>query len=104
MSAKWKHAALATAAALAFAVTSVAVPSNAMARSRLHMIRPIAPPPPSIGYYRQFPLALDYAQAQAWSLREPYYRHFLYNYCDYRNCTLQFRNGNWVPVWYGPPS
>ncbi len=104
MRATWKAAALAAVAALAFAVTSVAVPSDALARKRAHVTRPVASPPPSIGYYGQFPLALDYAQAQAWSLREPYYRHFLYDYCDYRNCTLQFKDGSWVPVWYGPPS
>ena len=27
----------------------------------------------------------DYAQAGAWSLRHPYYTHFLYNPDDYRN-------------------
>jgi hypothetical protein len=31
-------------------------------------------------------VVLDYAQAQAWSLRGPYYSHFLYNSCDYGNC------------------
>ena len=33
-------------------------------------------------------IELDYAQAQAWSLRRPYYSHFLYNSCDYSNCTV----------------
>ncbi len=28
-------------------------------------------------------VVLDRAQAQAWSLRGPYYSHFLYNSCDY---------------------
>jgi mono/diheme cytochrome c family protein len=28
-------------------------------------------------------IVLDRAQAQAWSLRKPYYTHFLYNSCDY---------------------
>jgi mono/diheme cytochrome c family protein len=28
-------------------------------------------------------VVLDRAQAQAWSLRRPYYSHFLYNSCDY---------------------
>jgi mono/diheme cytochrome c family protein len=28
-----------------------------------------------------------YARAQAWSLRHPYYSHFLYDSCDYGNCT-----------------
>ncbi|HTT49224.1 MAG TPA: hypothetical protein VMG39_14635 [Pseudolabrys sp.] len=103
MSAHWKHAALATAA-LAFAITAVAMPNEALARKRTHAARPVASPPPSIGYYGEFPLQLDYAQAQAWSLARPYYTHFMYDYCDYRNCTLQFRGGAWVPVWYGPPS
>jgi hypothetical protein len=30
-------------------------------------------------------IVLDYAQAQAWSLRHPYYSHFLYSPDDYRN-------------------
>lgn len=64
----------------------------------------LASPPPTFSYYGEFPLELDYGQAQAWSLREPYYRKFLYDFCDYRNCTLQFKGGNWVPVWYGPPT
>jgi hypothetical protein len=100
-----KHAATMAALALAIAAGSVALPSDALARKRAHIVQPIAPaPPPSIGYYGEFPRDLDYAQAQAWSLREPYYRHFLYDYCDYRNCKLEWRNGNWVPVWYGPPA
>lgn len=49
-------------------------------------------------------LAGDYAQAQAWSQREPYYRHLMYDYCDYRNCTLQFKDRSWARVCYGPPS
>lgn len=73
----------------------------------------VASPPPSFGYYGSWPIILDYAQAQAWSLRHPYYSHFLYDYCDYRNCTLQrksvvnpdgSREFRWEPVWYGPPS
>ena len=88
---------------LAFALASMMMPADANARSAKHS-RPVAPPPPpSIGYYGQFPIELDYAQAQAWSLRRPYYTHFLYDYCDYRNCVLrQNREGAWVPVWYGP--
>jgi hypothetical protein len=31
-------------------------------------------------------VVLDRAQAQAWSLREPYYSHFLYSPCDYGSC------------------
>jgi hypothetical protein len=30
-------------------------------------------------------IVLDYAQAQAWSLRHPYYSHFLYSPDDYRD-------------------
>jgi hypothetical protein len=30
-------------------------------------------------------IVLDYAQAQAWSLRHPWYSHFLYSPDDYRN-------------------
>jgi len=103
MSATWKHAALA-AAAFAIAAASVAAPGEAMARKRVHVARPAAPPPPSFGYYGEFPVELNYAQAQAWSLRRPYYTHFMYDYCDYRNCRLELRGGTWVPVWYGPPS
>ena len=61
------------------------------------------PPPPSIGYFGYFPIELDYAQAQAWSLSRPYYTHFMYNYCDYRNCVLRRNDkGELAPVWFGP--
>ena len=46
---------------------------------------PVASPPPSIGYYGSWPIILDRAQAQALSLRYPYYSHFNYDYCDYDN-------------------
>ena len=93
MPAQWKSATSVLAAALAMTVLGVAI-------ARKLVVQQVAspPPPPSIGYYGQFPIDLDYAQAQAWSLREPYYRHFLYDYCDYRNCRLELRAGHWVPV------
>lgn len=103
MIAKWKQAALATAAMFAFATASVAMSGEAMARKRVHVARPVAPPPPSFGYFGEFPVELDYAQAQAWSLRRPYYTHFMYDYCDYHNCRQELRAGSWAPVWYGPP-
>jgi hypothetical protein len=107
MTIKWNQAGMATVAALTFVVGSVAVASPALARqraSRMHVVRPAASPPPSFGYYGEFPVELDYAQAQAWSLARPYYAHFMYDYCDYRNCRLEFRHGSWTPIWYGPPS
>jgi hypothetical protein len=39
---------------------------------------PAAAPAPTIVYN-------DYVRAQAWSLRHPYYSHFLYSPDDYRN-------------------
>jgi mono/diheme cytochrome c family protein len=39
---------------------------------------PATPTPPPVVVY-------DYAQAGAWSLRHPYYTHFLYSPDDYRN-------------------
>jgi len=95
MRAQRNGAALALSAALAVAAPGVAV-------ARRHVVQPVASSPPSFGYYGQFPLALDYAQAQAWSLREPYYQHFPYDYCDYRNCRLELRAGHWAPVWFAP--
>ena len=77
------------------------MPDDANARRVKHAAPAVASPPPSFGYYGSFPVVLDYAQAQAWSLRRPYYTHFLFDYCDYRNCVL---NGQGVPVWYGPKS
>ena len=88
---------LAVAAVTALAITTTAMPTDANARHVKH-VRIVAPPPPSFGYYGQFPLELDYAQA--WSLEEPYYRHFMYDYCDYRNCVL---GPDLTPRWYGPP-
>lgn len=94
------------ACAIAIAVTAVivsgAMSDNASARSRKHLVRVVAPPPPSFGYFGSFPVELDYAQAQAWSLERPYYTHFMYDYCDYRNCVLRWNGNAWVPVWYGP--
>jgi len=80
-----------------------AMPGYVNARTVRHAHPVAPPPPPGIGYYGYFPVELDYAQAQAWSLERPYYTHFMYDYCDYRNCVLR-RNGEgaWVPVWYGP--
>ena len=96
-----KAAAIAIAAtALAFASTLMPIDANARSAKHFH---PVAPPPPSIGYYGEFPVELDYAQAQAWSLARPYYTHFMYDYCDYRNCVLRRDSqGAWAPVWYGP--
>ena len=74
---------------------------------------PVESPAPSWGYFGPWPIILDYAQAQALSLRYPYYSHFLYDYCDYRNCRLErksvvnpdgTREYRWEPVWYGPRS
>ena len=84
------------------AFASTMTPMNANARSA-KLSHPAAAPPPSIGYYGEFPIELDYAQAQAWSLRRPYYTHYMYDYCDYRNCVLRRNSeGAWAPVWFGP--
>jgi hypothetical protein len=113
MNATMKKSAIAATMAIAFAIMSVAMPGNASARDGRHSSRPVASPPPSFGYFGSFPIILDYAQAQALSLRRPYYSHFMYDYCDYRNCVLHRRSVvnpdgsrvlRWVPVWYGPPS
>jgi hypothetical protein len=94
------------ASAIAFAIT---VPDIASAKSKSKAVAVTkavsagTAPPPAFGYYLgDYPIALDYAQAQALSLRKPYYRHFLYDYCDYRNCTLRWDGTAWVPSWYGP--
>jgi hypothetical protein len=95
----------AIAATTAIAIISVAMLGNASAAGRKHSSPPVAPPPPSWGYWGIPPIDLDYAQAQALSLAHPYYSHFIYDYCDYRNCTLRRNSdGSWAPVWYGPPS
>jgi len=89
--------------AIAFAFVPAMMPVDANARSAKYTHPAAPPPPPSIGYYGEFPVELDYAQAQAWSLARPYYTHFMYDYCDYRNCVLRRDSqGAWVPVWYGP--
>ena len=97
-----KKAARIAMTAIAFALASTMMPMETNARSTKHS-HPVAPPPPSIGYYGYFPIELDYAQAQAWSLSRPYYTHFMYNYCDYRNCVLRRNDkGELAPVWFGP--
>jgi hypothetical protein len=89
---------------MAFALAIVAAmlgAANARNAKHSHPVAP--PPPPSIGYFGYFPIELDYAQAQAWSLSRPYYTHFMYNYCDYRNCVLRRNDkGELAPVWFGP--
>ena len=104
MDVKVKKLGIAIAAVITAAIISGAMSDDANARSRKHVDRMVAPPPPSIGYYGSFPVELDYAQAQALSLEHPYYTHFMYDYCDYRNCVLRWNGNSWVPVWYGPVS
>ena len=104
MNANVKKAAIATTTVIAFAIISVAMSANASAASGKHPSPPVAPPPPSWGYFGSPPIVLDYALAQSWSLEYPYYTQQIFDYCDYRNCTLQLRGGSWVPVWYGPPN
>ena len=95
------------------AIAIMAVVTAAGPAQARHLKHEVATPPPSFGYYGNFPIELDYAQAQAWSLRRPYYTRLLYDYCDYRNCELRrteivspdgSRLFDWVPVWYGPKS
>ena len=93
------------AATIALTIASTLSPGTASARgAKSHAAAAAAAaPPPAFGYYYgEFPIQLDYAQAQALSLRQPYYRHFLYDYCDYRNCWLRWDGTAWVPSWYGP--
>jgi len=92
---------------------AAATPGKKSAEGKAVSSAPVASPPPSFGYFGSWPIILDYAQAQALSLHHPYYSHFLYDYCDYRNCRLErksvvnpdgSREYRWEPVWYGPPS
>lgn len=101
---------------IAKAIGAIAIMAIMMAASPAdarNLKHGVATPPPPFGYYGRFPLELDSAQAQAVSLEEPYYRRFLYDYCDYRNCELRrteivnpdgSRSFDWAPVWYGPKS
>ncbi len=102
MDTRGKRLIIAVAATIAAAIVSAAMSDDASARSRKHVVRVVAPPPPSFGYFGSFPVEFDYAQAQATSLRRPYYTHFMYDYCDYRNCVTRWNGNAWVPVWYGP--
>ena len=104
MNATVKMSALAAKTAIAIAIISVALLDNASAAGTKHSSAPAAPPPPSWGYLGSPPIVMDYALAQSWSLAYPYYTQQIFNYCDYRNCTLELRSGSWVPVWYGPPN
>jgi len=104
MNANVKRVALAVTTAIAIVIISVAMVVNASAAGKKHSSAPAAPPPPSWGYLGSPPIVLDYALAQSWSLEYPYYTQQIFDYCDYRNCTLQLRGGSWVPVWYGPPN
>ncbi len=102
MDTRGKKLIIAVAAAITAAIVSGAMSDDASARSRKHVVRVVAPPPPSFGYFGSFPVEFDYALAQATSLRRPYYTHFMYDYCDYRNCVTRWNGSAWVPVWYGP--
>lgn len=94
---KWLTSA---ATAVAIGLISLTMVGNATAAKKLSPAQ--ASPPPSWGYLGSPPIVIDYALAQSWNLEYPFYTQQIFNYCDYRNCTLQFRNGSWVPVWYGP--
>jgi hypothetical protein len=103
-------------ATTAIIVAIMSMPSAVSAGSAKPVYLSSPPPPPSWGYYGSPPIVLDYALAlslQTHSIDEypPYYTRFMYNYCDFRNCTLQrkevvnkdgSRTSSWVPVWYGP--
>ena len=104
MNANAKKVALAATTAVVFAIISVAMVGNASAAGAMKSPPLAAPPPPSWGYLGSPPIVMDYALAQSWSLAYPYYTQQIFNYCDYRNCTLERRGGSWVPVWYGPPN
>ncbi|MGA7806912.1 hypothetical protein [Bradyrhizobium sp.] len=104
------------AATAAMIVTMMSMPGTASAggAKSAHLRAP--PPPPSWGYYARPPIVLDYALALSLGTHSiddhpPYYTKFAYDYCDFRNCTLQrrevvgadgLRSFSWVPVWYGP--
>jgi len=92
------------ATAIAFAITVPDIASARAAKSKAAAAAAAAAAPAAaFGYYSgDYPIVLDYAQAQALSLQKPYYRHFLYDYCDYRNCWLRWDGTAWVPSWYGP--
>ena len=57
-------------------VASAKEPSKKTAGGGPSSAAPAAPSPPSVG--AGSPSDSDYAQAQAWSLRPPYYSYFLY--------------------------
>ena len=99
-----KKVAIALTTAIAFAISAVAMVGNVSAAGANKSSPPAAPSPPSWGYLGSPPIVMDQAYAQSLSLERPYYSRHIYDYCDYRNCTLQLRNGAWVPVWYGPPN
>ena len=104
MNANMKKVAIAATTAVVFASIAVAMLGNASAAGAMKSPPSAAPPPPSWGYLGSPPIVMDYALAQSWSLEYPYYTQQIFNYCDYRNCTLELRGGSWVPVWYGPPN
>jgi hypothetical protein len=57
-------------------VASAKEPDKKTASGGASSSAPAAPSPPPVG--AGSPSDSDYAQAQAWSLRQPYYSHFLY--------------------------
>ena len=59
-------------------VASAKEPGKKTASGGAPSSAPAAPSAPSIG--AGFTSDSDYAQAQAWSLRQPYYSHFLYGH------------------------
>jgi len=103
-------------ATTAIIVAIMTIPSTVHAGGAKPVNLPAPPPPPSWSYYGSPPIVLDYALALSLQTRSidiypPYYTRFMYNYCDFRNCTLQrketvnkdgSRTYSWVPVWYGP--
>ena len=66
----------------AFAANGHKLPSGGKAGKKTAAGGAPAPTPAAIAP----PVVFDYAQAEAWSLRRPYYSHFLYNSCDFSNC------------------
>ena len=99
-----KMLAHAVTTAIAISIISVAMLGNASAAGAKNSSPAAAPPPPSWGYLGSPAIVMDYALAQSWSLEWPHYTQQIFDYCDYRNCKLELRNGSWVPVWHGPPN
>jgi hypothetical protein len=78
-----------TAFGNAFAANGHKLPTATGTQPATHKTGAKGEPAASIPATAPVATSASFPVVQPWSLRPPYYSHFLYNSCDYENCAAQ---------------